>query len=159
GGLVDRLHRLRWIVVPAYIVTAAALLAILLPRVGTEIFPRIDTRQLQVRLRAPTGTRLERTEIIALKATDAIKALGGPQNVEIPTAFVGVTPPSYPINAIHLFTSGQHEAVLGVALKPSAAAVSEPVKEAIRRELKRELPDVAVSFEAADIISRVMSFG
>ena len=119
----------------------------------------IDSRQLQLRLRAPTGTRLERTELIALKAMDVIKRQVGPDNVEITTGFIGVQPPNYPINTIYLFTSGQHEAVLGVALKPSAPAVTDDVKEALRRALKQALPDVAVSFEAGDIVSQVMSFG
>ena len=46
------------------------------PRIGTEIFPTVDTSQFQLRLRAPTGTRIERTELIALKALDVIKQRG-----------------------------------------------------------------------------------
>ena len=156
---LERLLRVRWILVVTYVAAAAVLMALLLPRVGTEIFPRIDSRQLQLRLRAPTGTRLERTELMALKAMDVIKRQVGPDNVEITTGFIGVPPPNYPINTIYLFTSGQHEAILGLALKPSAPPVTEDVKEALRRNLKQALPDVAVSFEAGDIVSQVMSFG
>ena len=39
------------------------------------------------------------------------------------------------------------------------AQVGEALKEQLRRDLKKALPDVTVSFEAADIISQVMSFG
>ena len=53
----------------------------------------------------------------------------------------------------------QHEAVIGVSLKPDAPAVTEALKEQVRHDLKKALPDVSVSFEAADIISQVMSFG
>src|SRR5438093_3888633 len=94
-----------------------------------------------------------------MKAMDVIKNLVGPQNVEITTGFIGVQTPNYPINTIYLFASGQHEAVIGVSLKPDAPAVTEALKEQVRQELKKALPDVAVSFEAADIISQVMSFG
>ena len=96
---------------------------------------------------------------MALKAMDIIKRQVGPDNVEITTGFIGVPTPNYPINTIYLFTSGQHEAVLGVALKPSAPAVTDDMKEALRRDLKQALPDVSVSFEAGDIVSQVMSFG
>jgi multidrug efflux pump subunit AcrB len=149
----------RWLIVGVYFAAAALIIFLLVPRIGTEIFPRVETRQLQVRLRAPTGTRLERTELMTIKAMDVIKNTVGTDNVEITTAFVGVTPPSYPINAIYLFSSGQHEAVLSVALKPSAPFVTEALKEDLRRRLKERLPEVALSFEAADIISQVMSFG
>ena len=151
--------RFRWVLVGVYFAATTALILLLLPHVGTEIFPRSASRQLQLRLRAPTGTRVERTELIALKAMDVIKDLVGPNNVEITTGFIGVQPPTYPINTIYLFTSGQHEAVLRVALKPSAAVVTDELKEALRHRLKETLPNVTVSFEAADIISQVMSFG
>jgi multidrug efflux pump subunit AcrB len=156
---IQRVLRFPWVVVVLYMSVAAVLIALLLPRVGTEMFPRLDTRQLQLRLRAPTGTRLERTEVIALRAMDVIKGVVGPKSVEITTGFIGVPTPNYPINTIYLFTSGQHEAVLGVALNPSAPRVTDDLKESIRRELKQSLPSVTVSFEAGDIISQVMSFG
>jgi multidrug efflux pump subunit AcrB len=158
----DRLEsmlRFRWVLVGGYVVAAGVLIAILLPRIGAEIFPEVESRQIQVRLRAPTGTRLERTEVIALKAMEVIKELVGPNNVEITTGFIGVQTPNYPINTIYLFASGQHEAVLGVSLAPTAAPVTDELKEQLRHDLKRALPHVAVSFEAADIISQVMSFG
>src|SRR5437773_668173 len=158
----DRLESilgLRWVVLGVYLVASGALIYVLFPRIGTEIFPAVETKQLQLRLRAPTGTRLERTELIEMKAMDVIKKHVGPKNVEITTGFIGVQTPNYPINTIYLFASGQHEAVIGVSLTPEAPAVTETLKEQLRRDFKKALPDVAVSFEAADIISQVMSFG
>src|SRR5262245_2688957 len=151
--------RFRWPLAVAYLVLAAAFIYLLFPRIGSEIFPAVEARQLQLRLRAPTGTRIERTEVLALKAMDVIKQTIGPEHVEITTGFIGVQAPSYPINTIFLFTSGQHEAVLGVAMKPAAPPVNDALRETLRQNLKSALPNVSVSFEAADIISRVMSFG
>jgi multidrug efflux pump subunit AcrB len=151
--------RFGWPLAGAYFLVAAVLIYLLFPRIGTEIFPAVEARQIQLRLRAPTGTRIERTEVIALKAIDVIKQAVGPDNVQITTGFIGVQPPSYPINTIFLFTSGQQEAVLGIALKPSAPPVNDALKETLRQKLKVALPKVSVSFEAADIISQVMSFG
>jgi multidrug efflux pump subunit AcrB len=156
---LESVVRARWVLVGVYLVAAGALIYFLFPRIGTEIFPKVETHQLQVRLRAPTGTRLERTEIIAMKAMDVIKDVVGPKNVEITTSFIGVQTPNYPINTIYLFASGQHEAVLGVALKSTAPPVTDALKEQLRGHLSEALPNVTVSFEAADIISQVMSFG
>jgi len=156
---IEALLRRRWLVVAGYVAASGALILVLFPRIGTEIFPTIETKQIQLRLRAPTGTRLERTELIELKAMDVIKKLVGPKNVEITTGFIGVQTPNYPINTIYLFASGQHEAVVGVSLTPDGPPVTEALKEQLRHDLKQALPDVAVSFEAADIISQVMSFG
>jgi multidrug efflux pump subunit AcrB len=156
---LDSALRLRWAVVGVYLLATVAIVVVLLPRVGTEVFPQVEARQMQLRLRAPTGTRIERTELVELKAMSVIKQLVGPDNIEITTGFIGVQSPNYPINSIYLFASGQHEAVIGVSLKPGAPPVTEALKERLRHELKQALPDVAVSFEAADIISQVMSFG
>src|SRR5215471_16779296 len=151
--------RWRWGVALAYAGAAAVLLMVLLPLMHLEIFPSTESGQFQVRLRAPTGTRIERTEVMTLKALDIIRNEVGPENVEIESDFVGVQPPNYPINTIYLFTSGPHEAVMLVALKPSARIHGDELKETLRRRFSKDLPGVEVSFEAGDIISQVMSFG
>ncbi len=151
--------RWRWGVVGAYSVAAAVLLFVLIAQMHLEIFPTTDSGQFQVRLRAPTGTRIERTEVMTLKALEIIRHEVGPDNVAIESDFVGVQPPSYPINTIFLFTSGPHEAVMLVALKPEASLRGEELKERLRQRFAKDLPNVEVSFEAGDIISQVMSFG
>src|SRR5205085_4009289 len=66
---------------------------------------------------------------------------------------------NYPVNTIYLFTSGPQEAVMLVALKPKIPLRGEELKERLRQRFAKEIPNVQVSFEAADIISQVMSFG
>jgi len=158
-GLLRFAVRLRWLLVPAYAAGLAALLVWLAPRLGTEIFPRLETGLLQLRLRAPTGTRIERTELVALKALETIRREAGPENVAITTGFIGVQPPNFPINTIYLWTSGPHEAVLQVALKPAAGIALEDFKERLRGRLGETLPGVAFSFEPGDIVGQVLSFG
>lgn len=159
GWYLRQILRFRWPVVALYLASTALLLYLVVPRLGTEIFPTSDATQFQLRLRAPTGTRIERTELIALKTLDVIKHEVGPENVEITTGFIGVQPASYPINTIYLWTSGPHEAVLKVALKPTTPFKGEELKERLRAALSREMPGTQFSFEAGDIISQVMSFG
>jgi multidrug efflux pump subunit AcrB len=119
------------------------------PQLGTEAVPDAN---------APTGTRVEETERLSLKALDIVRREAGPANVVITSGFIGVQPPSYPVNLIHRFTGGPQEALIQVALKP-AAPHGEALRERIRTALRRELPGAPVSFEAADIVSQVMSFG
>jgi multidrug efflux pump subunit AcrB len=159
AALLTPLVRMRWAVAAVYVIAAGALLYLLTPGLPMEIFPAVDAGQFQLRLRAPTGTRIERTELIALKALDVIKHEVGPDNVQITTGFIGVQPPNYPINTIYLFTSGPHEAVLTVALKPSATLRGNVLEERLREKLKQALPGTTFTFEAGDIVSQVMSFG
>ena len=159
GWYLHQVLRFRWPLVGGYVAGAAVLLYVLYPHVGTEIFPTVETPQFQLRMRAPTGTRVERTEVMALKAMDVIKNDVGPENVDITTDYVGVQPASYPVNTIFLFTSGEHEAVLRVALKADAPKRGEALQEELRARLHEALPNAQFSFEAGDIITQVMSFG
>ncbi len=159
GAYLRFVLRFRWPLAGAYFAGAAVLIWVLAPRVGTEVFPAADAGQLQIRMRALAGTVIEQTEIDALKTLDVIKRVAGPENIAISTDFVGVQAASYPINTIYLFTAGPQEAVLRVALKPSARLSGEQLRETLRTELRKALPDTAFSFEAPDIISQVMSFG
>jgi multidrug efflux pump subunit AcrB len=150
--------RFRWPLTIGYLVITIAFIWIFLPRMGTEIFPNVQAPLLQVRLRAPTGTRIEETEPIVLKAIDIIRQTIGPDNVAITSDYVGTQPASYPVDLIYLFTAGSQEAVVRVALKPGLKG-DEALRERIRSALARSLPDTQISFEAGDIISQVMSFG
>ncbi|MBM3739333.1 MAG: efflux RND transporter permease subunit [Acidobacteria bacterium] len=150
---------LRWPVALVYLLGVGALVWTLSPRAGTEVFPIADSGQFQIRLRAPTGTRIERTELLTLRALDVIRSAVGENNVAISTAFIGVQPASYPINTVHLWTSGPQEAVLKTALKPSATLRGDALRERLRADFAKTMPGTSISFEAADIIGQVMSFG
>jgi multidrug efflux pump subunit AcrB len=143
----------RWrAVVSAYLVISGAIIVVIGGSLGTEIFPVVDVGQFQLHLRAQPGTRIERTEQIALQALDAVKR-------EISLGFVGTQPPNYPINTIYLWSSGSEEALLQIQLKRNSGIHVEDLKEQLRRKLPEELPGVRFTFEPSDIISRVMSFG
>jgi len=146
-------------VLVGYLVIVVAGVFLIGRAVGTDIFPTVDTGQFQLRLRAPTGTRVERTETMTLQALDAIRAEAGADNVAITLSFVGTQPPNYPINSIYLWSSGPQEAVLLVAMRPNSRVRLEELKERLRNKLPSILPGVSLSFEAGDIVSQIMNFG
>jgi multidrug efflux pump subunit AcrB len=159
GERIKRAMDFRWQILACYVVVVSACIFLVGRRLGTDIFPTVDAGQFQLRLRAPTGTRVERTEDIALKALDTIRSEAGPDNVAITLAFVGAQPASYPINSIHLWTSGPQEAVLLVALKPGSHIRLAEFQERLRQKLPNVLSGTSISFEAGDIVSRIMNFG
>lgn len=151
--------RLRWLTIASYLAASAVIIVTLGSQLGTEIFPQAESGQLQLRLRAPSGTQVEKTEATALQAIEAIKKEVGEDKVAITLAFVGVHAPNYPINLIYQWNGGPEEGILQVRLKDGATVRMSELREKLRARLARELPDIQFSFEPADIISRVMSFG
>src|SRR5439155_15988567 len=127
-------------------------------RMGAELFPDTNSPLMRIRLKAPAGTRVEETERMVLHGLDIIHREIGPSNVVITSDFTGVPAPNYPVLLIHLFTSAPSEAILQVSLKEDTPR-GEKLRERLRAVLTEELPGSQVSFEAADIVSQVMSFG
>src|SRR5437870_1939567 len=117
---LERLSRSWRLAVSMYVLAALLFIALLGPYLGKEIFPRVSSGQLLLRFSAPTGTRVETTERLSLGVLQSIQEAAGPGNVAITLGYVGAPPPNYPINTIYLWTSGQHEAVLRVALNPKS---------------------------------------
>jgi multidrug efflux pump subunit AcrB len=157
--LLARIVRFRWLLVATYLVVSAAIIALVGPRLGTEIFPTIDTGQFRLRIRAPDGTDIDRTEQVVLEALGVIKEAAGADNVEMTLGYLGTIPSSYPINTVYQWMRGPEDAVMWVALKRASGIRIEPFKEELRDKLAEALPDVQFSFEPADIINEVMSFG
>jgi multidrug efflux pump subunit AcrB len=155
---LDAVLKRRWLVIITYFGVSVVVLLLVTPYLGTEIFPVANGPVLRMRLKAPIGTRIEETEPMILNALDLIRKTVGKENVEVTSDYVGVQPSSYPVNLIHLFTSGPEEALVQVQLRPGHPD-DERLREDLRAAFSKEMPSLHLSFEAGDIVSQVMSFG
>jgi multidrug efflux pump subunit AcrB len=149
----------RGLLVAAYLVVTVGVVVMVGMTLGREIFPPSGVKAFQLRFRAPAGTKFESTERLGRDVLDVIGATAGADNVDITLGYVGVQPSSYPINTIFLWTSGSHEGVLQVALKPDAPVKLEELQEKLRQAFHHKFPEAQFSFEPGDIVSRIMNFG
>jgi multidrug efflux pump subunit AcrB len=157
--VVGRFLEARWIMIPAYLVICLLVILVIGSRLGREIFPVVDAGQFRLRLRAADGTHIGKSEETAKRALDLIAEEVGPENVDLSLGYVGMIHSNFPINAVYQWSRGPEEAILYVDLKDSARINVEQVKEKLRARFAQALPDVRCSFEPADIINEVMSFG
>lgn len=144
---------------PLFLVLALVVALVCYHFIGTEIFPKVDAGQFQVRLRLPTGTRIERTETATKDVLKIIDKIAGKDNIEITSSFAGLQPQTYAINSIFLWTSGPHEALMKVKFKSNSGIRLEKFKEQLRDSIKKEMPSALISFEPADLVDQVMSLG
>ncbi len=159
-GIVKTAVTMRWVLVPAYLGGAVLIIVSFGPFLGSEIFPKTDTGQFAIRFRAPSGTQVGITEKIAQKILKIIAdEAGGQDKIEMSIGMVGVHNSSFPVNLVHLWNGGPEEGWLAVQLRHDSGVRVDPFQEKLREIMKRELPDLRVSFEPQDIVSRVMSFG
>ena len=160
AGVLRGIVALRWPLAIIYLVVCGAVVWVIGARLGTEIFPKTDNGQFALRLRAPSGTRVDLTEAISKKVLDTIaREAGGADKIDVTIGMVGVHNSSFPVNLVHLWNGGPEEGWLAVQLKPGTGIRIEEFKEKLRGIFAGEFPDVRFSFEPQDIVSRVMSFG
>ena len=148
----------RWVVLAIYVV-ACVPAVFLFTRLGTELFPRVDTGQFQLHVRAPPGTRVERTADIVRGVDKAIRDEVGAGHVRMTLANVGNPAWTYPVNAVYVFNAGPQEAVLLTQLQGKDRLAMDVLEERLRTRLAAAYPDTRFSFEAGDIVSQVLSFG
>ncbi|MGC9259118.1 MAG: efflux RND transporter permease subunit [Phycisphaerae bacterium] len=157
--VVQALTAGRIVLLGVYFLVCGAIIILVTPRIGTQIFPTVYNGQFEVRLRAPTGTDIDSTLQITRQVLAEIKRQVGPKNLELTLSYVGLQPADNPIGPIYLWTAGPEDAVLDVQLHDHAPVDIQKVENALRLKLASLEPGVRFSFDPSDIINRVMSFG
>jgi multidrug efflux pump subunit AcrB len=156
---LDRLFPYQGAVVIFYTILTCGALVILFKSIGRDVLPKVNSGQFQVRMRAPDGTRIERTEEKTIKAIQILEDLVGKENISVTSAFVGQHPGQFSTSPIYLFMSGPQEAVLQVALKESYKEKLDDLKERFRDRMRSSMPDFRLSFEPIELTDKVLSQG
>jgi len=143
-----------------YLVLAGGLSALLLTQVGMDVMPVSNSGDFQLRIQAPQGSRLEKTQALVQGVTEEIKAQLPDNAVNLTSAYVGLQPPGNPINPIFLFTNASHEAVLQVSVNQGIYKGSvEALKEGIRIALAAKFPDAQFNYEPMELTEKIMGQG
>lgn len=156
--LQERLLLVRRPVVLLYIFGTIGLAALLLGNIGRDVLPKVNSSQFQLRMRAPDGTRIERTEEKAITVLNELENMVGKDHISISSVYVGQHPSLFSINPIYLFTAGPHEAVFQVSLKDYHGDMDE-FKDEVRKRIHEKMPEVRLSFEPIELTDKVLSQG
>ena len=158
--LMDRMLPKRKLLVTVYVIGAFGLAFLLFNVIGRDVLPKVNSGTFQVRLRAPDGTRLERTEVIAVKAEHILGELVGKNHVAITSTMVGSHPSSFSTNPIYLFMAGPQEAVMQISLTEDYKVKNlDDLKERFRNAIHKQLPGIKLSFEPIELTDKILSQG
>jgi multidrug efflux pump subunit AcrB len=171
----------RFVVVIAYLFVSVAIVIGVGSRLGSELFPRVDAGQFQLRVRPAQGTHFELTRQVVQKTLDVIADEAGPNNVDITMGYVGANPPQFTINMAYLWSRGPDDSLLRVGLREGSGvkvfALQEKLRQVLpkkvgawyRAELTRlglnpaqvdqRVSELVFAFEPGDLISETMSLG
>lgn len=152
-------QRTKW-VMGIYIAIVATLIILGFRSIGTDIMPPSSNTDMQLRIIAPEGSRIERTEEYLHDVESIITREVGEKAINISSAYVGTHPSGTAINPIFLFTSGSHEAVLQVSVNKKYYSKSmDQLKENIRHKVHAAYPELTLSFEPIELVEKIMSQG
>ena len=131
---------------------------LLVPFLGRNFFPAVDTGQILIHVRNQVGTRVEET---ANRLADIQKTI----RTVIPSAQIDTMADNIgmPISGINLTYNntgviGPQDGDIQIKLKGDHKPTDEFVRE-LREVLPREYPGVSFSFLPADIVSQILNFG
>jgi len=156
---LSRIMKRQTLLLATYALVAAAVLIFILPRLAREIFPSSAASQFRLRFDAPDGTRVPITEELTRRVLDLVNREAGQGNVEATLSYVGLQGSSYPINTVFLWTSGPHEAVMNIALRPGSSISLRELEGKLRTVLPQQFPGSHFSFDPGDLIGQTLNFG
>ncbi|HEV3426590.1 MAG TPA: efflux RND transporter permease subunit [Paraburkholderia sp.] len=125
---------------------------------GRDFFPSVDTGEIRLHLRAPTGTRIEQTARLTDQVEAAIRKIIPASEQGAILDNIGV-----PVSGINLTYDssdpvGAGDADVMVSLKPGHRPTAQYVSE-LRKQLPKAFPGVTFAFLPADIVSQILNFG
>jgi multidrug efflux pump subunit AcrB len=133
-------------------------LAILIPWLGRDFFPSVDSGTFKLHLRAPTGMRIEETANLCDLVEQSIRRQIPANEVQSVIDNIGL-----PYSGINLSYSnsapvGTSDADILVTLSANHHPTDNYVHQ-LRLALPKQFPGVTFAFLPADMVSQILNFG
>jgi CzcA family heavy metal efflux pump len=137
---------------------AVAVSMLLVPFLGEDFFPSVDSGQITLHLRTPAGTRVEDTTQIVAQIERQVRQII-PRN-QITTIVDNIGLNRSPINLIYSTTGivGLQDADIFITLNDNHSPTADYVRT-LREKLPRSFPAVTFSFPPPDITSQILNVG
>jgi CzcA family heavy metal efflux pump len=147
----------RGLFLPVFI--AAVLLSFaLVPFIGSNFFPSVDSGQVLMHVRVPVGTRVEETAARFAAIDKAIRRVIPSAEIETMVDNIGLPASSINLTYNNTGVMGSQDGDFQLSLKEGHGPTADYVRK-LRDSLPREFPDTTFSFPPADIVSQILNFG
>jgi multidrug efflux pump subunit AcrB len=131
---------------------------LLLPWLGQDFFPAVDTGQIKLHMRTPTGMRIEETARLCDLVEASIRRTIPETELEGILDAIGL--PNGPINLTYSNSApiGSEDADILVTLRENHRPSNLHI-EALADRLPKEFPEITFAFLPADMVSQILNFG
>jgi multidrug efflux pump subunit AcrB len=130
----------------------------LVPLLGQDFFPAVDSGEFKLHMRAPTGTRIEETAALCDQVDDAIRQLIPRDEMVSVTDNIGVPYSGLNLSYSNSAPIGPGDADILVDLTKEHHPTAKYVHD-LRFVLAQKFPGVTFYFLPADIVGQILNFG
>jgi multidrug efflux pump subunit AcrB len=148
----------RRLIVPIAAAAVLALGAVMFVLVGRDFFPAIDGGQIQLHVRVPAGTRIEKTEQMFERIEDEIREIIPANERGLIVDNIGLPARVYNLAFTDGSTIGVNDGVILISLNDGHRPTADYVRE-MRRVLPAAFPEDIFYFQPADIVTQILNFG
>lgn len=148
--------RFKAVVLGLALVALVVVAVLLVPRLRTEFFPKIDAGNFTMLVSAPEGSRIEKTSAIVGAIEDIIRRVVPKEDLDEVVANIGMY---YGDAGRFAPNTGPHTAFVLVSLVTGHKGHSNDYIAELRERLRRDLPGIDVAFQTGGIVSDVLNFG
>ena len=138
--------------------SACVLSFALLPMVGQDFFPAVDSGEFKLHLRAPTGTRIEETAALCQRVDDEMRRLIPEKQLATIIDNIGLPYSGFNLSYSNSAPIGSGDADILVELSKDHSPTEKYVHE-LRAKLGHDFPGVTFYFLPADMVSQILNFG
>jgi CzcA family heavy metal efflux pump len=128
----------------------------LIPSIGTELFPATDTGQITIKVRGPTGLRIEKTEELIDQIERTLKEEIPPEDLTMMISNIGVL---YDWPAAYTPNSGPMDAFILLQFSEHRQRSASDYAARLRPILTQKFPDAQFAFETGGLITAALNFG
>jgi len=127
--------------------------------IGRDFFPVVDSGQMRLHARAPSGTRIEQTEVIFANIEREIRDIIPAGEIDTIIDNIGIPPGGFNLAFGDSPTIGTGDGDILISLHPENHGPTAEYTDRLRQRLHEKFPDVTVFFEAANITNQILNFG
>ena len=134
-----------------------AIAGVLFVFVGEDYFPQIDSGQMTLHVRVPSGTRIETTEERFAAIEKSVRG-AIPSGVELVLDNVGLPSINYNFAFGDGSFVGYNDGEMLIQLKDGHPPTAD-VQRRLRRVLRADFPDTIFYFQPSDMVTQILDFG
>jgi multidrug efflux pump subunit AcrB len=127
--------------------------------IGRDFFPTVDSGQMRLHARMPSGTRIEQTEVAFANIENEIRQVIPPREINTIIDNIGIPNGGFNLAFGDNPTLGVGDGDILISLDAENHGPTAVYTDRLRRRLHEKFPDVTVFFEAANITNQILNFG